>query len=65
VSFLKRSSGGVTVVLVPEGGGYSRSFRLSSTVFRLTLVASAILVAAGLLMAAHLVALRFPGQQER
>lgn len=52
MSLLKRRTEGVTVVLVPGGGGDSRSFRLSSTALRVSLAAAALILVAVMVMAA-------------
>jgi len=50
--WMKWRDGGITLVVVPEGGGDSRSIRLSSSVIRITLLGAALLLAVGVLMAA-------------
>jgi murein DD-endopeptidase MepM/ murein hydrolase activator NlpD len=52
VSLLKRRTEGVTVVLVPGGGGDSLSFRLSSMALRVTLAAAALGLAAVIVVVA-------------
>jgi murein DD-endopeptidase MepM/ murein hydrolase activator NlpD len=52
MSLKRPSGGGITIVVVPEGGRDSRSVRLSARILRITWVMGALLLSAGALMAA-------------